>query len=66
MLYLGIDLHAKQITISLRNDDGDVILRRQASTRWPKLAAFREQLHQALAHDDRYVAVVEVHGIVSD
>jgi transposase len=62
MLYLGIDLHAKQVTISLRNEDGDVILRRQVSTRWPKLAAFREQLHQTLADDERYVAVVEVCG----
>jgi transposase len=62
MLYLGIDLHQKQMTISLRNDDGDVILRRQVSTRWPKLAEFREQLHQALADDERYVAVVEVCG----
>ncbi len=40
MLYLGIDLHRKQMTISLRNDDGDVTLRRQVSTRWPKLAEF--------------------------
>ncbi len=60
MLYLGIDLHRKQMTISLRNDDGDVTLRRQVSTRWPKLAEFREQLHRALAADERYVAVVEV------
>ena len=62
MLYLGIDLHRKQMTISLRNDDGDVTLRRQVSTRWPKLAEFREQLHRALAADERYVAVVEVCG----
>ena len=41
MLYLGIDLHLKQLTVSLRNEDGDVLLRRQVSTRWPKLAEFR-------------------------
>lgn len=29
MLYLGIDQHARQITISLRNNEGDVILARQ-------------------------------------
>jgi transposase len=62
MLYLGIDLHLKQMTVSLRNDDGDVVLRRQVSTRWPKLAEFREQLHQTLAADEEYVAVVEVCG----
>jgi transposase len=50
------------MTISLRNDDGNVILRRQVSTRWPKLAEFREQLHQALADDEKHVAVVEVCG----
>lgn len=54
MLYLGIDLHRKQMTVSLRNQDGDVLLRRQVSTRWPKLEEFREQLRQ--------VAAVEVCG----
>ena len=49
MLYLGIDLHRKQRTVSLRNPDGDVLLRRQVSTRWPKVEEFREELHQALA-----------------
>ena len=37
MQYLGIDLHRKQMTVSLRNHNGDVILRRQASTRWRRL-----------------------------
>ncbi len=37
MLYLGIDLHRVQMTVSLRNENGDVILRRQISTRWAKL-----------------------------
>ena len=32
MLYLGIDQHAKQLTVSLRNGAGDVILKRQVST----------------------------------
>jgi transposase len=62
MLYLGIDLHLKQMTVSLRNEGGDVLLRRQVSTRWPKLAEFREQLSQFLADDEKYVAVVEVCG----
>ena len=62
MLYLGIDLHLKQMTVSLRNEDGDVLLRRQVSTRWPKLAEFREQLGQFAVGDEKYVAVVEVCG----
>ena len=33
MLYLGIDQHARQITISLRDDTGDVLQARQVSTR---------------------------------
>ena len=49
MQYLGIDLHRKQLTVSLRNPNGDVLLRRQVSTRWPKLEEFRDQLHEALA-----------------
>ena len=28
MLYLGIDLHRKQMTVSLRNEAGDVLQRR--------------------------------------
>src|SRR5215831_19276683 len=62
MLYLGIDLHRKQMTVSLRKESGDVLLRRQVSTRLPKLEEFRQQLHQALANDEKYVAVVEVCG----
>jgi len=61
MLYLGIDLHLKQMTVSLRNESGDVLLRRQVSTRWTKLEEFRKQLHQAAA-TEKYVAVVEVCG----
>ncbi len=62
MHYLGIDLHRKQMTVSLRNPNGDAILRRQVSTRWPKLEEFRNQLHEALPADEKFVAVVEVCG----
>ena len=37
MLYLGIDQHDKHLTISLRNQRGEVVLRRQVSTRWVKV-----------------------------
>ncbi len=33
MLFLGIDQHARQLTISLRDQQGDVLLARQVSTR---------------------------------
>src|ERR1700722_72749 len=62
MFYLGIDLHRKQMTISLRDGSGDVILRRQVSTRWSKLEEFRKQLQEPMAADEQYVAGVEVCG----
>jgi transposase len=62
MLYLGIDLHRKQMTVSLRNESGDVLLRRQVSTRWSKVEEFRQELHETMAADEQYVAVVEVCG----
>jgi transposase len=62
MLYLGIDLHRKQMTVSLRNESGDVLLRRQVSTRWSKVEEFRKQLHQTVPAAEKYVAVVEVCG----
>ena len=62
MFYLGIDLHRKQMTTSLRDRSGDVRLRRQVSTRWSKLEEFRTQLHEMMAADEKYVAVVEVCG----
>jgi hypothetical protein len=58
MQYLGIDLHRKQMTVSLRNQNGDVFLRRQVSTRWPKLEEFRNQLHQALPHQLNVLTVM--------
>ena len=30
MLYVAVDQHAKQLTVSVRNEAGDVILRRQS------------------------------------
>ena len=40
MLYLGIDQHSRQITISLRDDHGDVLQARQVSTRPEKINDF--------------------------
>jgi len=63
MLYLGIDQHARQITISLRNNDGDVVLARQVSTQPEKINAFFEKLtRERLQNDEQFVAVLEVCG----
>jgi transposase len=63
MLYLGIDQHARQITISLRNEDGDVLQARQVSTQPEKINDFFQQLtRERLQNGETFVAVLEVCG----
>ena len=63
MLYLGIDQHARQITISLRNEDGDVVQARQVSTRPEKINEFFQRLtRERLRDGESFVAVLEVGG----
>ena len=63
MLYLGIDQHARQITISLRDESGDVVQARQVSTQPDKVRAFSQQLtRQRLPEGESFVAVLEVCG----
>ena len=61
MLYLGIDQHAKQLTVSLRNHNGDVVLKRQVSTEPKRCLEFLTGLKEK-AGQDGYVAIVEVCG----
>src|SRR5262245_20283717 len=63
MLYLGTDQHARQITVSLRDDSGDVLQARQVSTQPDKINAFFQQLTRERLHDGEFfVAVLEVCG----
>src|SRR5262249_19069851 len=63
MLYLGIDQHARQITISLRDDKGDVAQARQVSTEPQKINAFFQRLtRERLRKGETFVAVLEVCG----
>jgi transposase len=63
MLYLGIDQHARQITVSLRDEGGDVLQARQVSTQPEKINAFFQQLTRERLHDgESFVAVLEVCG----
>ena len=63
MLSLGIDQHARQLTISLRNNDGDVIQARQVSTKPEKVQAFFDKLKRDRVRDgESFIAVVEVCG----
>jgi len=49
MLYVGIDQHRKQLTVNVREESGNIILRRQVSTEWNKVRAFFDEV-KALAH----------------
>jgi predicted NBD/HSP70 family sugar kinase len=49
MLYLGIDQHARQITISLRDENGDVIEARQVSTQ-PESERIIRRIDATLLH----------------
>ena len=63
MLYLGIDQHARQITISLRDENGDVIEARQVSTKPEKIHDFFQRLTaERLKAGEKFVAVLEVCG----
>jgi transposase len=63
MLYLGIDQHARQITVSLRDEGGDVLQARQVSTQPEKVNAFFRQLTGERAPAaESFVAVLEVCG----
>src|SRR6476469_9136597 len=63
MLFLGIDQHARQLTVSLRDEHGDVLLARQVSTEPQKVQAFFQQLtRERLRDGESFVAVLEVCG----
>ena len=49
MLYLGIDQHRSQLTISLRDEQGTVVLRQQVSTTWERVREFFAQLRDRCA-----------------
>jgi transposase len=62
MFYLAIDQHSKQLTVNLRDEGGDVVLRRQVSTRWDSVRKFFEKLTGDCASDGGFAAILEVCG----
>lgn len=54
ILYLAIDQHRKQLTVNVRNEMGDVILKRQVSTEWTRVRDFLAEV-QKLALSRRRV-----------
>lgn len=62
MLYLGIDQHRKQLTVNLRNEEGDVLLGRQVSTEWARVRRFFADLAKQSSPEGGYMAILEVCG----
>jgi transposase len=62
MLYLGIDQHRKQLTVNIRDEDGDVLLKRQVSTEWERVRRLFEELRQRAEAEGGFVAIVEICG----
>lgn len=46
MLFVGIDQHKRHLTICIRNEQGDVALRRQVSTEWERVDQFLGTLRE--------------------
>lgn len=61
MLYLGIDQHRKQLTVCVRNEEGDVILRRQVSTEWRRVRTFFAGISEETGGEG-FVVILEVCG----
>jgi len=62
MLYLGIDQHRKQLTVSVRNEGGDSVVRRQVSTEWSRVRAFFDELRRLAQPEGGFAAIVEICG----
>ncbi len=62
MLYVGIDQHKRHLTVCVRNEQGDIALRRQVSTGWLEVDRFLEGLADRAALEGGYVAIMEVCG----
>jgi transposase len=62
MLYMGIDQHRKQLTVNVRDEGGDVMIKRQISTQWERVLEFFDHLAELAAAQEGFMAVIEVCG----
>jgi transposase len=62
MLYVGIDLHKRSLAVCARNEQGDIVLRRQVSTQWGEMDRFLGALQEQARPEGGYLAVLEVCG----
>ena len=62
MLYHAIDQHRKQLTVNLRNEVGDVILKRQVSTEWKRVREYLAEVRLLGQAEGGFVTILEVCG----
>src|SRR5881394_1359016 len=62
MLYVAVDQHSKQLTVSLRDESGDVLLRRQVSTEWERVRQFWSEVRERSIAAGGYAVILEVCG----
>lgn len=62
MLYLAIDQHRKQLTINLRDEEGQILLQRQVSTVWDKVHRFFDDVRSRSEDQGGFMTIVEVCG----
>ena len=62
MLYVGIDLHKRSLAVCARDEQGDIVLRRQVSTQWEEMDRFLEALQERARVEGGYLAILEVCG----
>ena len=59
MLYLGIDQHKSQLTVNVRGEDGETILKRQVSRRWEKVEEFFVDFAEKAKPEGGFMAILE-------
>jgi transposase len=62
MLYLATDQHSKQLTTNLRDEEGQILLRRQVSTEWEKVRRFFDDVRSRSQDHGGFVTILEVCG----
>jgi transposase len=62
MLYLAIDQHRKQLTVNLRNEQSDVLVKRQVSTEWLRVRRFLEEVQKMSVPEGGFITILEVCG----
>lgn len=62
MLYVAVGQHAKHLTVSVRDEAGDVVLKRQVSTEWERVRRFWEEIRERATGLGGFVVILEVCG----